>query len=418
MIVSSNIALSNLADKLKLQFILFLVFSVSITTLSAKIRIVGIDPVYKVITIKNYYTDTQNLAKMTIVYKNTVISLANLTLVSGSLLCPPKNFAFFSGLNIDYDSGSVGMYDNRYSPQIIPSNFADFVQWGRAGQQNEDLADSMKFWVKGEFLNTVPPYNYNGGSLDRGKQFWQSYKMPSLALKFVYINPYKQQIGIKNTGGSNVDIANLYIANDTGSSDSISHAPFQVLKGKLNILKNDTIILSGLYIGDTVGSVALFFNINRYDTVNLIDYVKWGRGHSRFAYLAQQKNIWDTLKFLTIKPNDSFRYTGNFTKLQTGANYWQVYKDTTTIDTTAINNYPLANDKISIERYNGILKISNHTNTQLSLQLYDQQGRLVMQSQLLCGSNEYHTSEFKDGIYYIIVQKDGWHFLEKIIVAN
>ena len=382
----------------------------------------GIDPVYKIITIKNYYTTTEDLGKITIAYKDTVISLKKLTLVSGSLLCPAKNFAFFSGLDIDYDSGSIGMYDNRYSPDISPANFADFVQWGKPGQPYEFIADSMGFWVKGQYLNTAPPYSFNGGSTDHGKSFWQSYKLPSLSMKFVYINPYKQQIGIKNTGGSNVDISNLYIANDTGSSDSLSRTPFQVLKGKLNLLKGDTVILSGLYTGDTIGSAALFFNIHRYDTINLIDYVKWGRGHSRFAYLAQQKGIWDTTKFITINQGDSFHYIGNFSKLQTGANYWQVYKDsvpdTIKIDTTSISNYYQINDKITIERTNNLLKIFNHTPNKLFLQLYDQQGRLVLQNQLINGNNEYHTSQFVNGIYYIIVQQDGWHFLEKIVITN
>lgn len=391
--------------------------------ITAKVRIVGIDPVYKVVTIKNYYTDTQDLAKFTIVYKNDTFSLSQLKLISGSIKCPPKYFAFFSIPNIDYDSGSLGLYDNRYSPKIIPSNFCDFAQWGRPGQVSENLADSMKFWTKGDFIDgALSAFNFTGGSADKGIKFWVAFKKPLVGLRLVYINPYKQLIGIKNTGSSNIDISNLFIANDTGCSDSISHSPFQVLKGKLNLLKNDTIVVGGFYIGDTVGSAALFFNINRYDTLNLLDYVKWGRGHSRFAYLAQQKGIWDTTKFITINQGDSFHYIGNFSKLQTGANYWQVYKDsvpdTIKIDTTSISNYNQINDKITIERTNNLLKIFNHTGDKLSLQLYDQQGRLVLQNQLLCGSSEYHISQFVNGIYYILVQKDGWHFLEKIVIMN
>ncbi len=414
MIKKNYISIFNFIGKL------YIVFFIFYNSVSAKIRIVGVDPIYKVITIKNYYTDTQNLAKITIVYKNTVVSLANLTLVSGSLMCPAKNFAFFSGLDIDYDSGSIGIYDNRYSSQIIPSNFADFVQWGTAGQNYEFLADSMKFWVKGEYLNSAPPYSFTGGSTAHGKTFWQSYKLPSLALKFVYINPYKQQIGIKNTGGSNVDISNLYIANDTGSSDSIGHIPFQLLKGKLNLLKNDTVILSGFYIGDTIGSAALFFNINRYDTVNLIDYVKWGRGHSRFSYLAQQRHIWDTLNFLTIKPNDSFHYIGNFSKLQTGVNYWQIYvadsvKDTSHIDTTAINVYDISPDKITIQNIHNIIVITNNSFEKMSMELIDQTGKAIATQLIQLGYNEYNISHLPQGLYYILVQKDGWKMVKKFL---
>ncbi len=391
--------------------------------MSAKVRFVGIDPVYKVLTIKNYYTDTQDLAKFTLVYKGDTISLGKLNLISGSLKCPPKFFAFFSVPDIDYDSGSFGMYDNRYGSQINPSNFCDFAQWGRAGQPYEYLADSMKFWKKGDYINgNLSAFNFTGGSTDRNVTYWTAFKKPLLGLRIVYIKPYKQQIGIKNTGNSNVDISNLYIANDTGCSDSISRMPFAVLKGKLNLLKNDTIILGGFYMGDTVGSAALFFNINRYDTVNLLDYVKWGRGHSRFAYLAQQKNIWDTTQFITIKSNDSFHYIGNFTKLQTGAAFWEVYKVDTghvdTTDTTSIQSYYISPEKISIQNINNVLNITNNTVEKMNMELIDQSGKILTTHAVQMGLNEYNIANLPQGIYYILVQKDGWKMVDKIMIND
>ncbi len=300
----------------------------------AKVRLVGIDPVNGIVAVKNMYADTQDLSKFWVSYKGMEVQLSSMKLETGAVKCPPKAYAFFSGFDLGFDSGYVALFDLRYNQTIsTPASLVDYIQWGGLGNTWSARADTTKIsggqkvWDKDSMMKTLPPFSFIGGGDDRGKQFWQSFKLPQLGLRFVAVCPSLDLFAIKNTGSSNIDLGKLFVCSGLNCSDSLKNQPIQLVKGNMDIAKYDTSWFTGLPLGDTAGNLSLFLPLNRHDTVNLLDYVGWGSHQTGYGHLAHSLRWWDTTATVKIAATDTVWYTGNFARSPLTPQYWQVRKD-------------------------------------------------------------------------------------------
>lgn len=292
----------------------------------AKVRLLGFDPFNQILIVRNFYPDSVDLSKFFIAYGDSLHSLAQLKIETGNVYTPGKTNVIFSGINIKPDSGFIALIDFRYVKDINhPQALADFVQWGNAGNPWEYKADSLGFWTAGETLQTLPPYQYLGNSVNRGKSFWQSFKAPQLAVRLVKLNTQNNSFVIKNTGTTNVNIQKLRYCFDNQCYDSLFQIPGVSHFGNIDIPKGDSLRIYVPSLNSaTDGSISLFLPINRMDSLSMVDYLRWGNANDRFGLIATQKKIWDTTVILNISSNDSLKYVGNFSSSQNGPMFWHI----------------------------------------------------------------------------------------------
>lgn len=353
-------------------------------TSGAKVRIMGVDPVNGIVALRNFYTTPVRLAQYMLSWNQSDSMVANMEIISGDTLLAPKAFVFVRIRGLSYSDGYIALHDLRYNQKFgSVQAMADYMQWGNSGHRFEGLADSSytiafnsstmqndttRKWIKGSYIVSKPPYNFFGGSVDYGYQFWQSYKLPQLGLKLVTIVPSENRLVIKNTGASATDISGLNICTDSGCVDSASK--LRVVYGSLNINKNDSVILEGMPMNDSIGSVSLFFPLNVKDTTNIIDFVQWGGGGQIYSRVAHLRGLNDSTQYIKSNQKDTLYYIGNFSASQFGASYWIAWhyndsalEDTVKQDTTGIAVLsPFENIKIYPNPSEGHIFISDIPN--------------------------------------------------------
>ncbi len=392
-------------------------------------RLVGIDPVNGVVAVKNMYADTQDLSKFWISYKGMEVQLSSMKLETGAVKCPPKAYAFFSGFDLGFDSGYVALFDLRTNLTTIntPSALVDYIQWGSLGNSWSARADTtlisggQKVWDKDSVMKTLPPFSFIGGSDDRSKQFWQSFKLPQLGLRFVAVCPSKDLFAIKNTGSSNIDLGKLFVCSGFNCSDSLKNQPIQLVKGNIDIAKYDTSWFTGIPLGDTTGNLSLFLPLNRHDTVNLLDYVGWGSHQPGYGHLAHSLRWWDTtasLATVKVATTDTIWYTGNFARSLQTPHYWQVRKDgigdTSQVDTTGWLYPKLPPTKVYYA--NGFIYIEgNPLKFYREVMVYDMLGHIQLQKQLQFGNHPISFTA-KMGVYILRLRTESQYYSFKMVV--
>jgi hypothetical protein len=408
---------------------------------NAKIRIVGVDPINKLVILQNFYSTTIDLSKYMLSFQEYDTNISKLNIILGNIMCPAKGKVTIGNIDMGYDSGYIALHDLRNTGDINhKQSMGDFVQWGSAGHRWEQKADStyytkydsikaqfdtIYYWHQGDYLKTAPPYNFTGGSPDRGVQFWQSYKLPLFGIKFIYVHPDRNEFALKNTGASSLDISMLYICSNNGCSDSIKY--LNVIKGSVtNLAKNDTVWLNGWNLSDSIGSLALYFPLNKRDTNNLIDYVQWGGAAQPNCTFAHQKRYWDSTTYIHCNAKDSLIYFGNFSSAQSGVNWWKVGlrtidtsgNDTTKKDTTNIN-IPLTKT-IYIYIYpnpsHGNFYINTSQLSKAIIYIYNSLGVCIKRIETT--ANETAIQLEKMGIYTLEVRAENYRLVKSLVVIS
>jgi len=209
---------------------------------NSQIRYTKIDPVANTLTIHNYGSSAINVSGYFICHLFSYQQLSTLTTDSGNLMLGAGNDLMISGFTLNSTASDLGLYINN-------SNFAnantmiDFLQWGSSGNGRESVAVSKGIWSTGDFINTSGPYFYNGNGTQTGVSFWSNSTLNVEDITFtnqtfVYPNPVKSILNIKNNANQKVINAKLF--------DILGK---QVSLRNTNTLTNSTINLSNLSSG-------------------------------------------------------------------------------------------------------------------------------------------------------------------------
>lgn len=291
-----------------------------------------IEPKAGLFALVNFYTTTKDFSNYRISVDGGVDTpLKSLPIFVGNINVKGRETIAFT-YPMGKTDGSISLYLPGDTVNHIRGKLYDYCQWGSAGHQNEDSAEILGLWKKGTFINVAPPFSFKCDEWNFGVQCWQGVKLPIITMRFAYVSPWNNTFCIRNSGVSNMDISNGSICINGTCYDTLSKAPVEIVKGKFDIAKNDSLVLRVTTQKlDTVnGSLALFALTNqKSDTTSLLDFVQWGQGNQAYASLAHQKGIWDSLSFVTINHReDSLRYIGDFTRQQVGVNYWKSFNPT------------------------------------------------------------------------------------------
>lgn len=311
---------------MKLRILCLIMLTLGALSSKAQMRFFGLDASNKLVVLRNWNSDTTHLGTYYFMLDGTKYDLSSLSIYFGWLDCPSNYSLGLTGLPMG-NSGCLSLHNSQWENWPgDQSGLIDFVQWnGTSTCSVEDTAVAKGYWTKGEYVKSIPPLYYQGGCCDRGASYWQKFNMPKVGMRFVCVNPTNNQISIKNTGASNLDLSLFTICVDGTCYDSLQNAPWQVAKGSLNVPKDDTLVLSGVTLNPQAGSIAFFFPLNFKDTSNLIEYFQWGYDlpQNQLDTLAAMCGRWDTSQYVQIAPGDSTLYMGDLSDAQRGAPYWK-----------------------------------------------------------------------------------------------
>jgi len=366
------------------------------------VRIVYVDPSSKVIAVTNYLNADSNLGDWRLSSNGIDTPLSKLTLVFGSMN-PCKNTLTVGvqGLPINPLRGSISLH--LPNMPVDSHSLHDFVQWGDSGQTFEADAANKKLWREGRFVKDKLPISFKCTFGDHDDTCWQGVKQPIIILRFAYVSPLTNSVCIKNAGVSNVDLSLSALCINGNCYDTIKNIPMNILKGKLNIQKNDSVVIQ--FVNDSIknsGSIGLFVFPKIYnDTSVLLDYVQWGDSMQPYSSLAGQKGIWDSLQTVHFNRNDSIVYTGNFSFAQSGASYWQnrhlngLYIDEAALDYVSVYPNPTAQ----------YLNISSTLAGKLYYHIMDITGNILTYGSLY-NNQQIDVRNYENGVYYIKLYKD------------
>lgn len=287
-----------------------------------------IEPKSGIFALVNFYTTTTDLSNYRVSVDGTIDTpLSKLPVLVGNINVKGRETVAFSGLPMGKSAGSISLYLPGDTLNHVRGSLYDYAQWGSGGHQNEDSADFLKLWKKGTFINASPPFSFKCDEWNFGVQCWQGGKLPIVVMRFAYVSPWNNTFCIKNAGVSNIDMSMSAICISGTCYDTLRNAPVEVVKGTLDIPKGDSLVLrvTTQKLDTAKGSIALFALPNQTsDTLGLLDFVQWGDSLQAFSGLANQKGIWDSLQTVKIlKTADSLIYTGDYSRMQSGAPYWK-----------------------------------------------------------------------------------------------
>ncbi len=363
------------------------------------VRIIYVDPAKKVIGLTNYLDADSNLSDWRLSSNGVDTPLSKLVTIIGSLNpCKNTQSVILQGLTMDPTKGSLSLH----LPNMPVDSYSlhDFVQWGDSSQDFESDAVNKKLWRQGRFITTKPPFSFKCTYGDHDDTCWQGIKAPVINLRFAYVSPITNSICIKNAGVSNVDLSYSALCINGNCYDTIKNIPMKILKGSLNIQKNDSVVIQ--FVNDSIknsGSLALFAFPKVYnDTSGMLDFVQWGDSMKPYSSLAGQKGIWDSLQTVHLNDRDSIVYTGNYTFAQSGASYWQ-NRHTYIDDAWAsyISVYPNPASQF--------LNIQSNLSGNIYYTINDATGR-ALKSGMFNNNQQIDIGNYHSGIYYIKLSKD------------
>ncbi|MDZ4758979.1 MAG: T9SS type A sorting domain-containing protein [Bacteroidota bacterium] len=366
------------------------------------VRIIYIDPAKKIIALTNYLDADSNLSDWRVSSNGIDTPLSKLVTILGNLNpCKNTQSLVLQGLTMDPNKGSLSLHLPNLP--IDSQSLHDFVQWGDSSQAFEADAVMKKIWRQGRYITAKPPFSFKCTYGDHDDTCWQGIKAPVINLRFAYVSNINNSICIKNAGVSNVDLSYSALCINGNCYDTIKNMPMNLLKGNLNILKNDSVVIQ--FKNDSIlysGSAALFAFPKLYnDTSVLLDFVQWGDSMQPYSSLAGQKGIWDSLQTVDIAKNDSIVYTGNYTFAQSGASYWEtrhllgIYLDEFRQDYVTLYPNPTAQ----------FLNINSTISSKIYYHIIDITGK-VMGNGTIYNTQQLDISKYANGIYYIKLYKD------------
>jgi len=138
----------------------------------SQIRLVEIDPINDIITLRNFGGITTDVSSYWFCARFSYNQLGSLVVESGSLNLAAGATVSFSGKALNNTSSDLALYS---TPSFTSSvAMLDFAQWGAAGIGRESVAETKGIWTAGTFISIASPYEYIGDGSQNGVNFWAS----------------------------------------------------------------------------------------------------------------------------------------------------------------------------------------------------------------------------------------------------
>lgn len=143
--------------------------------------------------------------------------------------------------------------------------------------------------------------------------------LPAL-IRLTNIDPYSQEITIKNFGGEPLDISAFRLCSEFDCSADLSS--LTLVSGDFVLATNEEVTLAwttGSGFSTTGANMSLYLptgNVNLAE--NMVDFVQWGTGGNGNENVAVTKGIWGNDDFIPLGLDYSYTGTGN----QTGVTFW------------------------------------------------------------------------------------------------
>lgn len=214
--------------------VFIIVFSSSI---SAQVRILRLDPATNSVTLKNFGSSSEPISGLWLCNFPAYGQVSSMTAVTS--LDAGEEVSFGSSVNFAPADGEFGLYTS--ASFASSAAMIDYIQWGSAGHQRENVAVASGVWDAGTFINVAPPFEYTGDGSENGVAFWST----------LGINDFKQESSLR-----------LY----PNPSNSI-----------LNIEFNSSVAEGTIEIFDILGKQVLRQSI-AFNNLTQIDVADWETG--------------------------------------------------------------------------------------------------------------------------------------------
>ena len=156
------------------KLICILVFQIIVVHSYAQIRLLEVDPVNDVVTIKNFGGSAVDISSYRFCALRFYTFLTDLNLESGSLNLSAGASVTVSGWQLSDDS-DLGLYlaSGAFSSSTA---MVDFTQWGgsHVNDGREGVAVAKGIWTTGDFITGNAPYTYIGDGNQNELSFWQA----------------------------------------------------------------------------------------------------------------------------------------------------------------------------------------------------------------------------------------------------
>ncbi len=373
--------------------------SLLVSSVFAQVRFVRVNPDTDQITLKNFGATAVNISDWRLCSRfnyTANLTASPVTVVSGSLNIAPGDSVTIGGWPLDNTAADLNIYlaAGAFSE---PAAMVDFVQWGSTGNGRESVAVSKGIWTAGQFITGNAPYRYTGNGTQNGLEFWQAAPDPASLIRFIYVDPANDEIHIKNFGTTTVDISAYRFCSKFSYTANLSASPINLLSGSLNLGPGDTVRLGGWPIVDAAADLGLYRSIGAFSAPDaMLDFLQWGSAGNGRESVAVTKGIWSAGDFIT--GNAPFTFTGEGT--QHGLSFWQgttgLFSDLT--HTGYLLAYPNPTREVMQIRFD----LPAATRTQLSLRVYDLQGRELRRIDRVQGSEVLlERGALPDGSYLV-----------------
>ncbi len=155
------------------RFSIFLIFCLAGLSCFSQIRLIEVDPVNNVVTLKNFGGSMVDISDYRFCARFQYTDLDLVTVDAGNLNLAAGAEVTLSGWPLLEAGSDLGLYVPL--PTFTdPSDMVDFTQWGSSGNGRESVAVTKGIWDAGDFLDGNAPYTYIGDGTQNKLAFWQT----------------------------------------------------------------------------------------------------------------------------------------------------------------------------------------------------------------------------------------------------
>ena len=165
-------------------------------------------------------------------------------------------------------------------------------------------------------------------------------------IRLLRVDPFADEISIKNFGTSTVDISNYRLCSKFSYTPNLTS--LTVLEGSLTLVAGAEVKLTGFAIDNTAADVGLYLPTGSFgSTTAMVDFTQYGSGGNGRESVAVAKGIWSTGDFISVA--HPYLYIGD--GAQNGVTFWVT--DVTPLVINEIDyDQPGVDDADFVELYN------------------------------------------------------------------
>jgi hypothetical protein len=140
----------------------------------ANVRITGVNPSTRDITLTNFGNCTSNISNLELCSNFFCSTVGSLQVIAGSTSLAAGSSATFRWNSWSPNPSGTDLALYTTNPVYTdPADLLDFVQWFSSGNAREPVAVAKGIWTAGDFISGLAPFTFTGGGADYGVSFWQ-----------------------------------------------------------------------------------------------------------------------------------------------------------------------------------------------------------------------------------------------------